>query len=450
MLTFLLANLDLVAPSLGLLLMSALFSCAETALFSLTRHDLHQLERSANRREAAAAALRRDSSSLLIIILFVNMFCTVLIFVLSTVLLQRAAEQIGDLAAALAVIPVVAVAYVAEIFPKMLGRSFNRELAGPLAAPLTVLVRVLHPLARGVRRLVIQPAARLFIRPGASGLGAEELREFLEMSRQQGAIDPGESQLIGQVLRLRQLRVRQVMTPRVKMIGFDLQRPAGELKALFQSTGLGKIPVYERHIDNLQGMIDARKFFLSSPAAPPPWRELLEPAVFVPELQTVDRLLDRFQTTRTATAIVVDEYGGVAGLVALHDVVEQLIGEIQEPGDRPTPLLEPVGPDEWLAAGDVSLLDCAELLRQHLGATTAATVGGLVYAKLGRIPKPGDGVRIGHLQLTVEAMRGPRVERVRIRLADPAGAGFDAALEIPFWSSGCATRETPACGDDPP
>ena len=425
MLSFLLDNLAILVPSLVLLLAAALFSCAETVLFSLTRHDLYLFRRSGKRRQALVAALREKSRSLLTIVLLLNMLCTTLVFIFSALLLERLARRVGEGAVlALSLTPVLIVAYFGEVLPKMLGRNFNRRLAPLLALPLAGLVRGLSPVAEALEMLVIRPAGRLLAPPGASNaISAPELREFLRMSQQQGVIDAGEGQLLQQVLSLKDILVRQIMIPRVNMTCFDIHQPMAELRELFQRTHRSKIPVYERQVDNMLGVIYAKTFLLEKPATSAALRTLLKPAPFAPELQTVDRLLGAFRENHTQMAIVVDEYGGIAGLVSLEDVVEQLIGEIYEPHDVVTGVMSPVGPDEWLAAGNVSLLDCAELLSERVPTTRVATVGGLIYAELGRIPRPGDCVRLPHVQLTVQSMRGPRVDQVRIRLTHLPSTG---------------------------
>ena len=436
MIAFVLHNMNLLIPATLLLFLAAVFSCSETAIFSLTRGDILHFRRSDNRRETAVAQLRDMGRPLLIVILLVNMACTSMIFILSSFLLADISAHVGGITAlACALVPLLLVAYVGEVMPKMIGRTFNRKLAPMLGIFLQPLLGAFLPLVSLLQTVVIRPAARLIGRPHSEeGLSLGELRELLALSEKQGMIDVGENQLIERVLRLGEIRVRHVMVPRVNMISFDITRPVDELRALFLRTHLAKIPVFDRQIDNILGVVYAKALLLEKPTTTASLKTLLKPVRFIPELQTVGRLLNTFRDNHIQMALAVDEFGGVAGLVSIEDVVEQIIGDISEPGDPVTALLEPAGPDEWTASGNVSLLDCAELLSGRNASRRAATVGGLIYAELGRVPRPGDCVRLPHVMLTVETMRGPRVGRVRIALREKPIA--DTSSELNTASTG--------------
>ena len=433
MMQLLLEHLNLLIPAGLLLVLAAVFSCSETVIFSLSRADVMYFRKSRSRREIAVARLRDMGRSALIVILLINMACTTLVFIISSFLLAAVAARAGGAAAAVgALAPLLLVAYFGEVMPKMIGRTFNRSLAPLIASWLLPFVQALQPVVTLLQKLIIQPAARLIGRPQIpEGLSLRELRELLVLSERQGMIDVGENQLIERVLRLGELRVRHIMVPRVNMVSFDISRPVDELRSLFLRTHLSKIPVFDRQIDNVLGVVYAKALLLEKPSTAAALRALLKPVQFVPELQTVGRLLNIFRENHIQMALVVDEFGGVAGLVAIEDVVEQLIGDISEPGDPVQEHLEPAGPDEWIASGNVSLLDCAELLSGRNASRRAATLGGVIYAELGRLPRPGDAVRLPNVRLTVETMHGPRVGRVRISLVDKAVAETAAASAGP-------------------
>ncbi len=421
MTAFFIHNIDLLLPMLVLLGVAAVFAGVETVFFSLTRHELYQFKSSGKRGQILASALREHSRPLLVLILLVNMACTILIFVLSTILLQRLSRHYGHLTViALSFAPVLIVAYFGELVPKIFARRFNRYLAPLAAGPMTVLMRVAAPILGMIERLLINPSHRLLGRKGSPNLSLVELRELLMMSRDQGVIDIAENQVLQQVLWLREIRVRHVMVPRVDMVAFNIQRPISELSELIERSHLSKIPVYDRDIDNILGVLYAKTFLLDTPATSAALTPLLRPAHFVPELQTLDRLLAGFREKHIQLAMAVDEYGGIAGMIALEDVVEQLIGEIYEP-DEPIKIpVRQIAPDEFLVSGDLSLIECGELFGDPLKAPHISTVGGLIYAQLNRVPRSGDSVSLDHLQLTVESMRGRRVDQVKIILLDDA------------------------------
>ncbi len=432
MLSFIAANLDLLIPMSLLMGLAAFFALSETALFSLTRHDLHQLKSHANRREVLVAKLRQQSRPLLVTILLANMLCTILFFVLSTMLLRNVNMVFGRMAVVvLALVPVVLVAYFGEVMPKILGRTFNRRLAPLVAGPLVTVMRVAAPVVGLIQGLVITPVHRLIDRPsGAGAFTLDEFRRLLSMSERQGIIDRSENQLLQQVVRLREIKVRNVMVPRVAMTAFDIHQPVSDLLDMFRRTGLSKIPVYDRQIDNILGVVRAKTFLLERPATAVALRSLVQPVRFTPMSQTLDKLLTMFRESSFQMAIVVDEFGGVAGLVSLEDVVEQLIGDISDTGDAADRALEPLAPDQWRASGNLSLLQWSDIFGAQVQHLHASTVAGLICAVLKRIPQVGDSIAINHLKMTVETMRGPRIKTVMIELQErpipDAGNGPDS------------------------
>lgn len=423
MIWYLLNNLDLLIPMTLLLLTAAFFACSETVLFSLTRHEIHQLRSSGRRLNIIAADLRDQGRTVLVVILLANMVSTIGIFVLSTILLRRIAENYGGDAAVLgAVIPVIVVAYLGEVLPKMTGRRFNRALVPVITGPIAGVVRTLGPAARAVQRLIIDPFHRvLSAGETASHLNIEEIGELLRLSQHSIGVDAGETQLLENVLRLREVRVRLVMVPRVKIVSFDIARPAGELAELFRRTHLTKVPVYEGTIDNLLGVVYAKSFLLDKPTGEAGVRPLIRPVLFVPEMMPLDKLLRIFREEHRQLAIVVDEYGGLAGLISLEDVVEQLIGEIYEPGDMRPPSVQQVSPGEWLIPGDLTLRDYPELFGQRTRNLRSATPAGLLYTGLHRMPHVGDRVSVGNIELIVDSIHRGRVATVRVRLTAPTG-----------------------------
>ena len=268
-----------------------------------------------------------------------------------------------------------------------------------------------------------------------AAFSTDELRELLETSERQGVIDVSENELLQEVVRIADLKVRDVMTPRVDMVAFNLAGPGAsgsgggaatveKLLALFRKSHLTKIPVYDGQIDNILGLIYAKSLLLeiggagAAGLARIDLRKLLQPVRFVPEQQTLEKLLVHLRQTRTQLAIVVDEFGGVVGVVALEDVVEQMVGDIHEPHDTALRSVQRVGPDEYLVPGYLSVADWMDAFGAKIEATHTTTVAGLLAVSLKRLPRDGDEVRLAHLLMRVDAMRGRRVERVRLKLLD--------------------------------
>jgi len=242
------------------------------------------------------------------------------------------------------------------------------------------------------------------------------------MSEAQGVIDVSENELLQEVVRIADLKVRDVMTPRVDLIAYNIKDPPDKLVALFAQSHLAKILVFDGQIDNILGMVYAKTVFLElDPAGGKDARhldvrKLLQGVRYVPEQQALDKLLLHFRQTRAQLAVVVDEYGGVVGVVALEDVVEQMVGDIYEPHDMPSHNLERIGPDEYLVPGDLSMADWIDAFGAHVETTHTTTVAGLLAALLKRLPREGDEVKLDHLSMRVQSMRGRRVDKVRLKL----------------------------------
>jgi putative hemolysin len=431
---FVLSNLGYFLILLVLLVVSGTFSGAETVLFSLSRHDRARMKKSSNRLEVLAASLLERPRSLLTTLIMGNMTCNIVIFVMSSVLLGHFEETLSQhpgtndwvrriLIVLLAAVPPLLVTYMSDVFPKVIGTLNNTRIAPLIAIPVATLMRAMWPLSRAIDAVVMRPV-HLLVRPraGTGAFSTEELRELLEMSEQQGVIDVSENELLQEVVRIADLKVRHVMTPRVDLIAYNIKDSPEKLVALFQKSHLGKLVVFDGQIDNVLGLVYAKSVLLEIGAGTAAEirkldvRKMLQPVHYVPEQQALDRLLLHLRATRAQLAVVVDEYGGVVGVVALEDVVEQMVGDIYEPHDKPTHTLERVGPDEYLVPGDLSMADWMDAFGAQVEATHTTTVAGLLAALLKRLPKEGDEVKLAHLSMRVQSMKGRRVDRVRLRL----------------------------------
>jgi putative hemolysin len=421
---FLLAHIPYFIALIVLLLISAFFAGSETVLFSLSRHDRLRMKQSGNRLQAMAAQLMENPRALLTTLMIGNMLANVIIFVLSTIILKDVEQAYGKgVVAALAVTPALMVTYFSDVLPKVFGALNNTRVAPLVALPLTTFVRLSWPVYQVIDRLVMRPAHLLIgERRHSPALAPGELRELLEMSEEQGVIDVSENELLQEVVRIADVHVKDVMTPRVDMICFDVQDPPDQLFELFRQTHLTKLPVYDGRIENLLGLVYAKEALLTAPEkqAKLDIRKLLRPVQYTPEFQTLDRLIARFRATKTQLAMVVDEFGGIVGVVTLEDVVEQMVGDIYELHDTPVLTTQKIGPEEFRVAGDLSIVDWLEAFGEPGGVQMdqprVTTVAGLLALRLRRIPKIGDQVTIGHLLMTVESMRGRRVDRVRVKV----------------------------------
>ncbi len=407
-----------------LLLGSAFCSGSETALFALSENERMALRRGGSRAGRAVGALLADQRMLLITILMGNMTVNTLYFVITSVLLMK--TQVGVAGqAALGLAFLVLLVLVGEVTPKLLANADCARSATFVAPPLLALHRLIGPLRIAVDRLAVAPLSRL-TSPGAapSRLDEHELTALVEISGRHGVIDQDEQRILRDVIRLSQLKVRDVMTPRVRLIALPLAASNPHIRALARDARHSKLPVYERDIDHIVGVLPVNRYLIEAEGDPGLLRKLLQPAHFVPEFARLDQLLEHFRRTGTSLAIAVDEYGGTAGVVAAEDVVEEVVGDIT--GEERIGYHLPVQLDRgrWRVDGATSVRDWGEAVGQRLASPQVATLGGLIISRLGRAPQPGDILDLGNVRLEVDEVERVRVVSVIVTLV---GDGIEAA-----------------------
>lgn len=404
-----------------LLMASAFFSGSETALFSLSRHQKRQLAQSKTLAAGAIRTLLAETRGLLITLLLGNMTVNVLYFVLSSMVLLRLSRVDGVDGWTLTLItfaPLLAVILFGEVLPKLVATNLTMSWAKLCALPLLFVHRAVGPVRLVTATAIITPLARLFApTQQAIALSPDEFQTLLESSSHRGHIDPGEEELLQQVLSLGQYKVRDIMRPRVDVEAFDLARPAAELMDLIRQTRLSRIPVYRSNLDHIVGVIHTREAMLNPPADAQAAEKLSHRVMFVPELQRCDDFLLHLRKTGTTFAIAVDEYGGTAGLATIEDVVELIVGPIAGPYEADDePSVTTIAPGRWRVSAELSVHDWADAFGQDGITSGVSTVGGLVMARLGRLPAVGDRTTIGNLSIEVETMDDRRIDSLLLEL----------------------------------
>ena len=403
---------------------SAFFSGSETALFSLTAQQRQQFAASNLRLQRWAAALIRQPDRLLVTLLLGNMAINVSFFATGTLLALRIAQDHPGWQTALAgIAPLLAIIVVGEVIPKVAAISRPEPIATLVAGPIWVLTFALTPLRVVLERAFVRPAVRLLAPEAQRDDGPvtpEQLQELFESSAQRGTIDLQTRDLLREVVELRVIKVHEVMVPRVDIVAFNLAQPREALLDLLRRSHLKRIPVYRGDLDHVVGIVHARDVVLHPDRAV---STMVRPVGFVPELATLESLLTQFRSRGTQLMIAVDEHGGVAGLVTSEDVVEEIVGELYDPADNPEEPIKSIRPDEYLIRGDFSIRDWSALFGPHPSTDRTDTLGGLVTARLGRVPTPGDTVRIRNLKLTVESMHRRRIGWIRLHRLDEEPTG---------------------------
>jgi CBS domain containing-hemolysin-like protein len=244
----------------------------------------------------------------------------------------------------------------------------------------------------------------------------DELKSWAEDAQPEGTLEHGERQMIYSIFHFGDTLAREIMIPRIDIFALETGTSVEDAIAALNSSGHSRVPVFEETIDNVVGLLYAKDLLsvhlqgqkvasLSS---------MLRPAYFVPEAKKVDELLREMQARSVHMALVVDEYGGIAGLVTLEDIVEEIVGEIRDEYDQSEEqLYEKVSDEEYLFHGRIDLDDFNSVMGANLPKLVADTLGGFIYSQIGRVPVGGETIEVDHLLLTVEQISGRRIRRVR-------------------------------------
>lgn len=401
-----------VAAMVLLLCGSAFFSGSETAFFNLSRREIRCFKESSHRLHRLVARLLKSPGRLLSCVSFGNMVVNVLFFAISSVLVIRFKSRGGlTLAAASVVISFAALVLLGEIVPKSLAYGNSRTLSVFAALPVYFCIRLFAPLDALFKFLILEPVLRLSL--GATrkikALTVEEFRSLIEAGEKQGFITVDENRLMTEVAQLGYLKVRHVMQPRVEMIACPETAPMETAQDLMREHNLTEIPVYVGTIDNIVGIVRRRQILLKPAFSVD---KIVQRVHFVPEQKTVESLLQFFRQVKTDLAIVVDEYGGIAGSVRLGDIAEELFGEVESA--KVFDLIEQTGPYEYRLAGSLPVRELAYLFGIHREDIRQSTIGGLVTALLGKIPSPGDTAHWKNLRFAVESVQKNRIKTLMV------------------------------------
>ena len=393
---------------LPLLVASAFCSASETVLFGLSGADRDWLRRERPATSERVEALLAEPRGLLVTVLLANHSANTVFFALSNGILLML-DPAWWLEVALAIACLLALVVFGETLPKLAGNIGRRRLAGVIAGPMLLVHRALGPVRGFLDAAIVTPLARLAGPPALAPVGTGELRELLRQSERSGVLASEEGAALRRVTQLGERRVREVMTPRVFLEWVRADATPAEIVALARRSRRRRVVVTQGDLDSVQGLLDLRAYLLDARGARTPTAAHVSPAGFVPEIASIDQLLGWFARTGQRVAIVVDEFGGTAGIVTLRDAIGEIGGHSPESaadGWRQ----EPDG--SWSGPGDADLGEAFERFGEAEPEAISDTVAGAIMERLGRVAREGDEVTIGRHRLRVRAMTGARIDRV--------------------------------------
>jgi len=395
--------------------MTAVAAAAETAWVSLRRASLRSLADKNKPNLQAVGALLDDPQKALSVFLLLNtlgLAGTAGTVALMIWLLLPTWQQLSAL-----LLTVFLAVVLVQAIPRVIAAQRPEAVTLALARPITVMATLLTPLVY-LLGLTLRFMTRLLgERPETKMTFAEEeLRLLVGVREENGAIEEEEKEMIASIFELGVTMAREVMVPRIDVVAVDVEVPLMDALDIILAKGHSRIPVYQGAIDNILGLLYAKDLlkYLRDGETTVDMRDILRPAFFIPESKKVDDLLQEMQRQKVHMAIVIDEYGGTAGLVTIEDLVEEIVGEIQDEYDLEESFIEVISDSEVIFNARVDLDDVNRMMAIELPTEESDTLGGLVYSQLGKVPDPGDVVTLDGVKIAVISVAGRRIKKVRV------------------------------------
>jgi len=405
-----LSNATLILTAAGLVVLAGFFAMSDAAVSSVSPARAGELAREGLRGAKALQAIASDAPRYTNLLLLLRLVCeltaTTLVALVVIGAIAKSWLAVLITAGAMTLVSFV----VVGVGPRTIGRQ-HAYAVGRFAAPLVHwLGRALGPLASLLIRVgnMVTPGKGFREGPFATQV---ELRELVDLAELRGVVEHDEREMIHSVFALGDTIAREVMVPRTEMVWIEEGKSADQALTLALRSGFSRLPVIGETADDVLGVVylkDLVRRTQNGGGEDVTVGTLMRPATYVPESKHVDELLKEMQAARTHMAIVVDEYGGTAGLVTIEDILEEIVGEITDEYDVERPPVERLDPDHVRVTARLPVEDLGEIFDVDLPADEVETVAGLLAQALGRVPIPGASANVGELRLEAEGTTGRR------------------------------------------
>jgi CBS domain containing-hemolysin-like protein len=413
--------LEAIAVAFCVVLM-AFVSLAEAAMVSVNKVRLRTLAEDGNARAALVDRLT-DDRRLLLAVLVINLNLSIIIISALVTHLTLGAGG-GRWVWLSTLITILFLLIFCEVAPKTYSVHRAERVALATAPLIGLLVTVFRPVASvlnaiagGLLRRLLVPVLGGSVEPTRPAFTEEEIKRLVTAGEAGGELAEEERDMIHGVIEFADTVAREVMVPRTDMVGLEVTASLAEAIELILARGFSRIPVYEENVDHIVGILYVKDVLLRLQGGPPPAAvaEVMRSAYFVPESKKVDELLRTMQANRVHMAIVIDEYGGTAGLVTIEDLLEEIVGEIRDEYELlEREVIHKLDERSAIVDSRVSVDEIEEYFHTQLPAGDFDSLGGLVLEALGRFPERGETVRVGDLELTLEEVSENRIEKIRV------------------------------------
>jgi putative hemolysin len=397
----------------GGLLGYALVNAVEIAVVASSRIRVRAAAEEGHRPARALLRLKAEQERYFGVVVIFQNLCVFLASTAGTVIAVDTFGAWGFLFSLVA-IPLISAEF-GEYTPKVVAARTPERIAYIAAIPMELVVRIMGPL---ISALAIIP--NLFGRSGVSHTVTEaELRMLIDIGAEEGAVGPGEAEMLDRVFHFHDRRVNEIMIPRPDVVWLERAETVREFYEAFDAAPHSRFPVYDDSVDNVVGIVSIKDVLRALAegriTGDSPIVDLIRPATFIPETKLVSALFWQMQNERQQMAVVVDEYGGVAGVVTLELLLEEMVGRVVDELGQPSEEFSAIDEHTTRVDGGMSIYDLREELGMELPEGDYETVAGFVLEQLGHIPREGESVALDGLRITVSEVKGVKIESVVIR-----------------------------------
>ncbi|MDA8101055.1 MAG: hemolysin family protein [Nitrospiraceae bacterium] len=420
MTSFLADHWILLAALSGSILLAAFFAASETALLFANKARLHQMVDEGHGSAAAALRLTRERDRLHSALLLVENFFLVLAVVLGTVTSLHLFGGLWTPLAATALIMTAVIVLIAKLAPKGIASRDPDGVALAVAYPMLFVMKALSPVAR-----IVTAAAAFFAGPDAhralsctAVVTEEDIKAMITLGEEEGALKEEEKELLHKVFEFGDTLASEAMRPRTEIVSIPSTAAIQDLLAVMSEFGFSRYPVIEQNVDTVTGIIYMKDILIAmasgeisrdAPIAP-----YVRQAYFIPENKRVSELLAEMQRDKFQIAIVIDEFGGTAGLVTLEDLIEEIVGSIHDELDAEEKDVQIVDEKNIVVSGQSEMDEVNELLGTKLHSKEFNTIGGFLFGLFGRMPRVGEQLRYRDLKFEVLELDGRKIDKIKI------------------------------------
>lgn len=404
------------------LLFSSFFSGSEVALFSLDKKKLKDLKKDRKIIGNYIQFLADNPRRILVTILLGNTIANIAASI-TAVLIAIDISKITGISQEVAlliqiIILTVIILFIGEILPKLWANKFPLQFASMIAIPLYWISIIFYPIAKILSDLLKLFTSKLKTGKYKTALTDSEIKELADLGLEKGTIEEDEQELIQGIVSFKTITVREIMTPRVDINAIDVDTEFDELITIINESGHSRIPLYENNLDNIIGIIYVKDLLpylkYSENQKVLSLRKIAREVMFIPETKLINDLLHEFQEKKLHLGIVVDEYGGTAGLVSLEDILEEIVGEIRDEFDREENEIIKINDTTFLTSGRISIDELNDLLQDDFSSENDDydTIGGFILNHTGMIPKEGYHFIYNNYKFTVKEVTNKRINKV--------------------------------------